>query len=783
MSLLLLFFYQTSFNISSIQDIYKQSLHYDESSKKYLFEKYSTKSNYADLERLVIYKKSTGFQSPEFKLWASLEDAIFLEDSAAFKASFQNLERSYARADKAFIMGYYQWTNKIVFQKNFSRIELDSILLTLDSKPAFKSAFLHELLYSLSVQQRFDQNYIKLVKMKFACDKSLSPKLRNSNYSYLYNYIRFGGVYELAGLFLHFAKDQMFLKFRSDSLQRNSFVTDLMELNYDKGYVEKNIQLVNELYKNLLTPSEKEYIKFFLGQEKQVSLRDINDPYIRDYLNFKTKFAKMLDAIKLKHVINIPIDSLSETYVKNIEELAISYHSILGNIEDRDRLYKAHRSTFLREVASKTAGFLTTNKVFSSSHSIDYINSQKNLNYAIDELLIYQAAQYKSILNNNNRMNLELQNSYYKLLDVVDSDSATDDAFLNLAFQEELVLGKNTLKNLDAISAKDLFSKLQQDEVLLISIKGFGDAKIYILNRDQLIRSVNELEDEDFGKLSQYQKITIFDPQNIITQSFCEDFTEVNGIVPNVHFVSNLYEIENLTKTVEIKQARFLGTSQAFEFKDNYYPKLYYAQNEYAILNDYVKTDTTYSSSEINSEMYLLSGHFILSNRHPIFNRVAISVDENKRVVTMPSYHLMNNKNEAAKFVFLNACQSGKGEVYDGFSGQQQYGQYLLNSGVKAVIVAKKDIDDKTATIFLKQLLDGLDQGFLLSEAVQKAKTYIFNNVNSNPAFWDVYEVYGENFQVKFNKSFSVLSITFGLVGILLMVFLVKRLLKNLARI
>lgn len=753
-------------SLSEIQKHYKERKHFTlDSIKEFtlLFRKYV---DYRDLKNLILYDKYSGFESKNFKLWASFEDAIFYGNSKLFLKTLDNLRNHYISRDKVFLIKYYELFYKMAFGDALNADTIFTFCRKYENKYSFISSLLHEYLYQLSTRQKFNQNYLKAVLAKIKSDENLSVFFLNKAYIYFLRFLRAKGSYEFVRLFLNHAKDNMSFFGEKGYRIRNDLITDLMELNFERKNYSKNKGLVKELRLNLLQEYEMMYVNIFLGNIEKINTGSIKDINIKYYLEYLIAINKLE---RRESFLNRELPSFLKhkgKYKERFERALISYYSLKGMEQKSDSLFNKYKDYFLKEIYDKSIQFLNTDKVFSSSAVINYINSYRNPELSVAHLLkfhrvIRKGKLKKKYLYKNVKLRLVLRkmDTNLSLNDFVDLASII---YLNNDVKVETVVNQDSLL---------LNTSLEEKEILVIYIKGSDETRIYTLNHlNEVKRFLMGNRKELLSYLNNYEKIRLCDNQNLISKNFVKDYLELNNRIPNLQFVSNI-TTNNSIKKYEVKSASFFGTDKPFNYEKKYYPSLFYIKKEPEIISDYVTIKNYYNSPENNfelkSDFVQLSGHFIESDKHPLFHKIAIGKNDTSLVYLAP-YDFAFNKEVSSKIVFLNSCYSAKSISYDNFSGQQQYSKYLLEAGVKSVIVAKKDIDDKMAVIFLERFLKSLDNGFYLSEAIQASKTYIKDNINSDPKFWDVYELYGEDFKVQFvSKSLYYYSAIF----ILLLIF------------
>lgn len=96
----------------------------------------------------------------------------------------------------------------------------------------------------------------------------------------------------------------------------------------------------------------------------------------------------------------------------------------------------------------------------------------------------------------------------------------------------------------------------------------------------------------------------------------------------------------------------------------------------------------------------------------------------------------------AANTIFLSACNTGQGQSLPG-EGTMNLARPFLVAGCKAAIVASWNLDDNSASIFVRQFYTNIKNGNPVSSALSLAKKNLINSEYNHPYFWAPYIIIG----------------------------------------
>lgn len=424
-----------------------------------------------------------------------------------------------------------------------------------------------------------------------------------------------------------------------------------------------------------------------------------------------------------------------------------------SSIEECDSIYIRLKNNLIKRFKQNTE-LLSKDFYPYYAYSISlYLQKKAKINpvYVLKEFLFWEKIFFDTRINA--KRNFELNPNFYKnevnFFSAMDRGEQNLETFLNHAlFYESSTFNKiNITQENDFLDFVSNLSHL----TIVIPFKTLNGSFILTISNGKINSFSFSALKEFYNSIAGNKELIVIDNQSVFNGAFEVEYFNLFNHVPNVRYLSNLYEISTNNNKYDIKSIHFLGADKKFNYKDSIFSELYYPKSEIDIFR--TRLDVTDTFNECNPEVSWekdivhISSHFITDHHHPSFNKIVTGLNKDGSPTFLTGYSAENISIDT-KLVVLNACHSGDFKSYD-MLGVKHFGRFLSASGAKSILLTTNEIDDRTASLLIQKFYEKVLEGKTLSLSLNLAKEYILKNINPNPDFWNAFQLYGENASFK----------------------------------
>ena len=377
-----------------------------------------------------------------------------------------------------------------------------------------------------------------------------------------------------------------------------------------------------------------------------------------------------------------------------------------------------------------------------------YQLGKTNPKHALEEYLFWQRLifqQTEAEKQNDQDASYMLSKSKYTLYKTIDDKNDGYLSYLEYMHTHTNLKQKSTFKPVPT----DLVNQLNipKNTVIIIAQRALNQKFFITVNHNKEIQFFTSRPKMIAHLPKDKTHFILIDNKAVLHNQLATLYFKIHKKIQPTTNIGNIYRIQE-KQIKPLQNVHFYGTDKPFIFNDSLYAELFYVQDEINTLskNITLKNSLNKNNSALdwNADIVHISGHFIYTNSHPLYNRVVTGIHHEK-AASLTGYEAQYSQRNPS-LVILNACYSGKKKSYSMF-GAKHFGEFLTNSGVQSTLMTTNDIDDRTASILIQRFYFYVQEGYSAAESLALAKNYIRIHVNPNPEFWDVFQLYGTDIQ------------------------------------
>jgi CHAT domain-containing protein/tetratricopeptide (TPR) repeat protein len=435
------------------------------------------------------------------------------------------------------------------------------------------------------------------------------------------------------------------------------------------------------------------------------------------------------------------------------------------------------------------------------------LEGQKNKAYIPQDITKTQERLKQEILKYTQSSDSVLQNrliakaNYNTFLDTLDSKYALYFKSLRPAEIKELTLFQNNIKTNDEAYLEYIIGEtngygllITKDDKQLFEIQQTDTLRKQVSVLKTLMHSpIQNKEDklkynklaysvyktlipEHVQSLLNQKKLTII-PDNFLWEipfEALQTSTDDNAFMLYKHSINYANSLTFLSQNSQIRRHNenmAVGFAPV-NFKDNF-SDLLYSKKELEQLKYFddpelfFNSDSTKRNLKNNLQGYKII-HISTHAGIDMYNEPFLALNDS--VISLNELYTTKN---SAELVVLSACETGKGELYNG-EGVMSLSRGFFNTGAKSVMSTLWSIEDKSTSKIMELFYKNLNKGYTKSEALHYAKLDYLENHSlseSSPYYWASIVLIGDsgtieglnspNYLIYFVIAFGVLAIFF----------------------
>lgn len=539
----------------------------------------------------------------------------------------------------------------------------------------------------------------------------------------------------------------------------------------EEGFVANNYRIITSL-------------RFKVLILDKLRIVNQNSDFDEDYLQTLLLYEKLWGTFLLELKVEVS-DFVSNMYNQNPYQYLFQYYAQLYN-HTKEQIYlnKAH----YYEEKSKYGALLINLSLsnLQENERIEITRLKKNINILLNR---YYLSVFLNAPNQEDLI-MQIQKSIYQFnaqekhfnRDKILKIKLLDSIQKQLDFDQALIS-----YNYVGLGRDELYAKIiTKNNSNLIQIRKSGDVGIkdypYII--DSLYQSMAANDINNFKTLSLKLYTNLFEP---LKDELPKNIKKIEVLpFPDIENLPFDLLLSSQTSSLDFRKLPYIAKDYTFSYSLSASIKQLTTSNKHkfdsdlAIFNPIFKNSTQSElnyANRISNQLSNELGGTLYLNHNATFNNFKRSLSDSK-IVTLISHGSSSNSihtmdkgiylqdgflsmdkvyeiDAKTDFLVLTACQSGLG-FKDRGEGNINLVRAFRSIGVKSIMNANWEIDEKTSLDILKGFFSYLKTGMKKSEALKRAKMDYLNSCiprYGNPIYWAGLNIVGDDSPIELKKN------------------------------